>query len=325
MTLTRAGFLRGLGVLSLGGVNLGGRRLIAGDRPADPSSDREGEAVFHARDGERRKGLSVRDIGNGLVVVTSPVRGLRLEDVDVVNAYRVLEVNGRNAALTHFQVRRVRARRLERGLSRVAGRSAHGRFEDVHADGERQIGDPFGVGFALAGEASDITYRRCSARNFWAALDPERYRNGDGFSDERGNRSIRYLDCEAWDNTDAGFDLKSADCAVDRCTAGRNGRNFRFWSPIAAGRLTSLHPVLRGGRSRPAHVWVDGKSRPTVVIEHLTVRGETDAPVLLVENGPAVVVINSHDVSVPKGAPIVVGGHPDLQVVWRTGKPASGA
>lgn len=321
MSLTRAEFVAGV----LAAAAVPGRRSIRGDRPENPMSGDEGASVFEGRSGARHRRLSVRNIGNGLVRVTGRVSDLSLEDVDVVNAYRVLEVHGPQAALTDFTLSRIRARRLERGLSRIGGQSTRGRFEDVHADGEQQIGDPFGVGFALADEASDITYRRCTARNFWAALDPDRFRNGDGFSDERRNRRIRYLDCEAWDNTDAGFDIKSADSSVDRCTAGGNDRNFRFWSPIKVGKVTSVTPVHRGGRSRPAHVWVDGKSRPTITIERLVVRGETQVPVLLVENGPAVVVIDSHDVSVPRGTPINVGGHPDLQIVWRSGKPTAGS
>src|SRR3546814_15231666 len=110
-------------------------------------------------------------------------------------------------------------------MTRIRYGSHHGTIEDVVASGSAQ-GDLYCVGFQLDDQAHDITYQRVEAHGFRETNRPNTsYWNSDGFSDERGNRAIRYLSCTATDCTDGGFDLKSADMFLENRSEERRVGN----------------------------------------------------------------------------------------------------
>lgn len=125
------------------------------------------------------------------------------------------------------------------------------------ADSQFLEGD-FAVGFDVENSSHDIEFRDCIARrNLYK--DPK-YWNGDGFKSENETENIRWLRCAAFDNADAGFDIKSPGAVLDQIIASGNGRNIRIWSPREA-RLTNILSTQsrrHGGEGSPSGLWVQG-------------------------------------------------------------------
>lgn len=276
----------------------------------------DGEQVYRVQSNRRYNGIRAKDVGNGLFLIDTPVRRVDITNVRVTDAYRVIENSARDdgdgdASCTGLSVSNIRATGLRRGLARLRYASRDIRFRDIHAEGVVQTGSTdLPVGIALDGEASDVAFERCVMRGFRWQRKERQYWNGDGFSTERGNREIRFSHCAAWENSDAGFDLKSTETVLDDCIAGRNARNFRLWSDINATRLTSIEPTKMGGIGDTNHFSLLAPktvgAEPLVIrIAHLVVRSERGWPIFDVHDGNARIYIESHDIQVPKGTPLV--------------------
>ena len=273
-----------------------------------------GEPVYVVRSGRSYRGVRARDVGNGLFVINEPVRNVRISEVRVAGGYRVIENTATPdlvaAGIAGLHVRGARASDLERSFARIRYDSHDGVIEDVSASGMLTTGStdlPVGIGFADT--AHDFRIERCFMRHFqWKRRDNQ-YWNGDGFSTERGNARFLFRQCAAWDNSDGGFDLKSTETTLDDCISGRNARNFRLWSSIRATRLISLDPIKIGGIGDTNHFSImaaKGASEPLLIyIEHLVVKSDRGWPIFDVHNGPAKIIIGSHDIQVPPGTPLV--------------------
>jgi hypothetical protein len=274
----------------------------------------EGEPVYVVRSGAAYSGVHARDVGNGLFVIRDSVRGVRISDIEVAGGYRVIEntavPRGAGADCVGLRVRGARASDLRRSFARIRYGSHDGVIEDVTASGVLTVGaHDLPVGIAFADSAHDFRLERCTMRGFRWKRGDNKYWNGDGFSTERGNSRILFRQCAAWDNSDGGFDLKSTQTVLDDCISGRNARNFRLWSSIRATRLTSLDPRKIGGIGDTNHFAImaaQGLRVPLVIhIEHLTVKSDHAWPIFDVHDGPARIIIGSHDIQVPPGTPLV--------------------
>lgn len=284
-----------------------------------PGGGGEGQ---RARSGLVIRGKKFADLGNGAVLVDQPVDGLIVEDVEARNLYRFLENTAAKGAppapMSHFVLRRITARDLERGMTRIRHTSHDGLIEDVIAYGGTN-GANYCVGFALDDEAHDIIYRRVQAHGFAESARPrDKYWNGDGFTDERGNRAIRYLDCVATDCSDGGFDLKSTDVLLAGCTARGNKRNYRLWGSGRLERCRSENPKWHGGVGGPAHFSFHGP-QARYVIDRPVVRADPSnkAPVFLFDTkAPAVIEIHNADIDAP-GAPLMIAGGQQIpKIKW---------
>lgn len=272
--------------------------------------DGKGEGL-RARSGLIVRNSSFVNLGNGAVRVNRATDGLVIESCQGSDLYRFLENTASDrsvpASLTRFTLRKTSASGLQRGMTRIRYASHGGLIEDVIARASSNPAD-YCVGFALDDSAHDIIYRRAEAHGFAVRnLPRDKYWNGDGFSDERGNRAIRYLACIATGSSDGGFDLKSAAVLLAGCTARGNKRNYRLWG---SGRLTncrSENPRQRGGTGKPAHFSFHGGSA-RYVIDRPVVRADprNSAPVFLFNNDkPAIVEIRNADIEAV-GAPLIV-------------------
>ena len=292
-------------------------------RMADTSSRRvpnavpiaaNGEPVYYVQSGGVYRGVRARDVGNGLFVIREPVHNVRIGDIRVQGGYRVIENTAAPdlvaAGCVGLRVRGARASDLERSFARIRYDSHDGVIEDVSASGMLTTGaTDLPVGIAFADTAHDFRIERCFMRGFqWKRRDTQ-YWNGDGFSTERGNARFLFRQCAAWDNSDGGFDLKSTETVLDDCISGRNARNFRLWTSMRATRLISLDPIKIGGTGDTNHFSImaaQGASEPLIIyIEHLTVKSDRGWPIFDVHNGPAKIIIGSHDIQVPPGTPLV--------------------
>ncbi len=132
---------------------------------------------------------------------------------------------------------------------------------------------PFGFMIEEKEENHDITFRNCVSQNNIQARDSGDYWNGDGFVAEKTAYHIRYINCQAYDNADGGWDDKSRAPVLENCIAFRNKRNFRFWNingsddePARMINCIGGYAVSPGGSGSQAGVWTSGD----VSIEHCT-------------------------------------------------------
>ncbi|MBC9031000.1 hypothetical protein IAG41_01210 [Sphingomonas sp. JC676] len=275
----------------------------------------DGEPVYVVRSGAAYRGVHAHDVGNGLFVIRNDIAGLQLDDIEVTRGYRVIEnkadAPGQTASCVGLRLRGARATELRRSFGRFGYASHDGLIQDVTASGVLTTGPhDLPVGIAFKDEAHDFRLERCTMRGFRWQREPKQYWNGDGFSAERGNARLTFHQCAAWDNSDGGFDLKSTETLLDDCTSGRNARNYRLWSNIRATRLTSVDPQKTGGIGDTVHFALMGPKAPdaeplVIHIEHLVVRSSRQWPLFDVHDGRVRLIIDSHDIQVPAGTPLV--------------------
>jgi hypothetical protein len=253
-------------------------------------------------------------VGNGLVVLDRPTSGVVMDDVRVDGGYRVIENTGIDraaAGVVGLRVSNVTATNLRRGFARIRYDSRDGVFSDVTASGVLTTGaHDLPCGIAIADDASDFRFERCTMRGFQWKRNDRQYWNGDGFSAERGNRRLLFRACAAWDNSDGGFDLKASDSMLDDCISGRNARNYRLWSSINASRLTSIEPNKVGGIGDTVHFALMGAKAPggapiVIRIAHLVVKSAHGWPIFDVHDGPVRIIVDSHDIQVPAGTQLI--------------------
>lgn len=295
-------------------------RDFAGFRSPTGAKEQGGEGVRVTSDTILKK-CNFRNLGNGAVRVWKNTDKLTIEDCKGNNIYRLLEVTASNksgqASLTNFTLRRITARNLEHGLTRIRYNSRFGIIENVSAYG-RPTCDLFCVGFQLDDHAQAITYERVEAHNFRERTRPsDEYWNGDGFSDERGNRAIRYSNCLATGCSDGGFDLKSKGVVLENCTARANKRNYRLWGDGILRHCRSENPIRYGGTGSPAHFSFHGQARH-FVLDRPIVRAAAGnkAPVFLLEAKKRVTLeIRNADIYAPS-APLFKVDGPRPKIIW---------
>lgn len=187
----------------------------------------------------------------------------------------ISDVTGQAAAptLTNSTIKRIRGIGCSKPWIRERGNSNAILHEDCVIDLRRIDGDSFGVGFSLDDRsnssdpvlalegAHNIQYVRCFAYNAHMTDLSTSYWNADGFSNERGNYDIDYIDCQAWGCTDGGWDFKGRNVRLIRCIAGDNKRNFRIWPEgVYMEDCESRAPRIRGGSGGSRHIWLSGGS-----------------------------------------------------------------
>lgn len=274
----------------------------------------DGEPVYVVRSGAHYNAVRAHDVGNGLFVIRDDVRDVQIANIAVTRGYRVIENTAArkdgSADCVGLRVRVARATGLTRSFARIRYDSHNGLLQDINAEGALTTGaHDLPVGIAFADTAHDFTLERCIMRGFRWRRGDRQYWNGDGFSAERGNARLLFRRCSAWDNSDGGFDLKSTDTVLDDCVSGGNARNYRLWSSIRATRLTSIEPNKLGGIGDTNHFAImagrDGHAPPMIHIDHLRIRSTRRWPIFDVHDGPARIIIGSHDIQVPPGTPLV--------------------
>ena len=271
----------------------------------------EGPEVFKLLRGASHVKFShfaFRDIGNGAFRVAGAVSNVTIEDCAFENIYRFFENTAGDgeghASIDGFVLRRCRGSQVERGFLRVRYNSRNGVIEDCAAQGTTNVGGRIPVGCALDDRASDITYRRCVMSGF-QQLNGGEYWNGDGFSDEPDNSSIRYEACEARGATDGGFDCKSRDVVLTDCVAEDNKRNFRIWSDRATlANCTSRDPNFRGREANenasPCHIWIGGEENIDITIDNLTISDHDATPIIEFNHDVGVVKIRGVSINSPR-------------------------
>lgn len=134
------------------------------------------------------------------------------------------------------------------------------------------------------------------------------FNNGDGIAVERGYHDGTISDAYSAFNSDAGYDIKSPTFSLDRVVSDHNRRNYKFWADQTHGTITSIEPG-QPGSGAPAHVQLLGSPSTirTLHLAHLIARSSNLTPVFVIENGPWIVTVDSCELHLPAGTPLLVG------------------
>lgn len=241
--------------------------------------------------------FDARNVGEGVVSVekrNAVMTGLRLEQGVVADTGRVLNMPYSDAQLDGFTVRGVHGTGLDSFLRLKVARN--GLVEDCSGVGAAKPINGFPSGcFTGDGATADITYRRVRMDGFAQFPVPSGYWNGDGFADEELGTGMRYLQCSAKGNADAGIDTKSTAVEVVEFVAEGNGRNFRLWGSGSLTDCVSKDP-------RKCHIWAGGATRlGNYTITRPVFIGGSTKPHLQVDAGREGCVITIVDPVLPPG------------------------
>jgi hypothetical protein len=193
------------------------------------------------------KDLRFQDTRQNLILFGHPdcsdsVHCKNLKKESISSRIRIEKVNGLRYSKRHI--------RLTHGIFDV-------RVLDSFADSQFLDGD-FAVGFDVENPSHDISFRGCIARR--NLYKDSIYWNGDGFKSENETKKIRWIRCAAFDNADAGFDIKSPAAFLDHVNASGNGRNIRIWSQrkTRLKHIFSTNARRHGGEGAPSGLWIQG-------------------------------------------------------------------
>lgn len=177
--------------------------------------------------------------------------------------------------------------------SSVTGMEKHGvRLKDgmehvtisnvtVDAGGQAWDGERFHIGFAVdAVDGSNAPNRYISYYNTVAqnAYDDygSNYWNGDGYTTERYNEYIYYYGAKAFNNTDAGFDVKSDHVYFYNTVAMGNSRNYRIWSrndAVMDNIVSAWGYSAKSGSNGGTGIWLNTDA--VVTINNATIHNVT--------------------------------------------------
>jgi hypothetical protein len=256
--------------------------------------------------------------------------GVRLSHLDITRVREGLTLEGMTDPKARFATRDItisdctvtiytkRGIRIRDGISDL-----HIQRVAVDAGGKEWFREAFPIGFQVDSEwnmpeCRDITFADCTASGNWHPAGKD-YWNGDGFCAERHVRGVKYIRCRAFNNTDGGWDDKSANPVLIGCVSLRNKRNYRFWSkpgPACLQNCVGAYAVdyrsgnpgiglwqAKGSYVQAEHstfyangtaVRVEADGNPTrCELSHCILAGEKDAKLFSVESGGEVSKTNT--------------------------------
>jgi hypothetical protein len=235
--------------------------------------------------------------GEPYVELKGVVQNAVIGPFSVANVFRAIE-SDKTVKIRNLAINGVTASMLQRDGIRIRGDAAGINIRNFRLAmrATPQSGRNLPIGIAVQ-EGQDISIADGSISGFRMIAVPGEYTNGDGIAAERPVTGLSIARVRAFDNSDGGFDLKSSATTLDQLVAERNGRNYRFWRTVQAGRLTSVDP-------RNAHIWLARGAQ--VRINQLSATSRSTAPLIRVE-GPASIVVASCQLRLPAGTRLVAG------------------
>lgn len=234
--------------------------------------------------------------GPAVIHLKGVVENKVIGPLNVVGQYRIVE-SAKNLVTRNLRIQGVTGTDLQRDGIRLRGDIEGATIENFRLVMRRQPQSPpqLPTGIAIA-SGRGIRISDGEVAGFQMVRVPGKYTNGDGIAAERPVHDLSISRVVSRNNSDAGFDLKSSPTTLDQLRAENNGRNYRFWSRVEAGTLTSVEP-------RGAHIWAANSAR--VHIKRLVARSSTRAPLVQIERGGQV-VIDQCELRLPPGTRLVV-------------------
>jgi hypothetical protein len=126
-------------------------------------------------------------------------------------------------------------------------------IEDVIGNSGWQTDDnfPAGIRTGSGSATTNVEIYRTTYFNCYEDLGSGNFAQGEGFNNERGDTDWYLEDCESYNNSDAGCDMKGERLHFKTCNFHDNRRNWRLWG------TGNVLENCTGGRVR---YWVSGDS-----------------------------------------------------------------
>ncbi len=286
--------------VSASGVSEDGATMVGRRGDSQNPKRARGSEIFRLLPGADHllfENLNFQDIGNGAFRIGGDIKDLVIDRVTGRDVMRLVETRPSGtlttASVTGFVLRRSRISGFSRGAVRLAGNSQGILIEDVVGDGQMQPNTSFAMGVHLKDSVHDVMIRRVvMGGSADGRKRPDKYWNGDGFATEDGVYNVTFVDTEASDNDDGGYDLKSSATRLIRTRAYGNKRNYRFWSKgIEVEDCVARDPYKRGGSGNQAQVYVTSGASVTMTGCVLT-DNSSDTTVYQVSEGSQLRVID---------------------------------
>jgi len=235
---------------------------IVGDRPTRTGTGSAGNDFIRLQDYVENiviEKLNLQNFARGIVATGGHNEGIVIHSIWADNIRQfasILSRSGRNSS-NDWHIRRCHLTGISRRAIRAEGLH-DSTFLDIYADckdqrNRRHDGD-WPLLFHADADAHDLRFERCCGANAHQA--GQNYDNGDSFTTEERTRRIRFLDCIAYQPSDAGFDLKGRGHDLKRCYVERAGnRAYRIWGE------SELHQCMAeeqgNAKGDNAAIWVN--------------------------------------------------------------------
>jgi Ca2+-binding RTX toxin-like protein len=259
--------------VTIRGIDHNGNSMAArftGSRPTEwKAGDAAGNELFKLGTGADHlqfRDLQIDNVGSAFRA-TADISDLHIEDVGSNNVRRFFEnyasASGGTATINGLVIRDVAVNGFSRNAIRLQYDTNNVTIENVYANGGGQVGDDLPAGVHLDGTVHHVTLKGVIVENVQSISGS--YRNGDGFSTERGVYDVRFIDTVARGNSDGGYDLKSEATTLLRAVSEENARNYRLWGSATLIDSIGRNPVWRGGSSEQNQIWLDTAANVTVI------------------------------------------------------------
>ena len=266
---------------------------VVGDRPAHTGSGSAGNDFLRLQDGVENiviEQLNLQNFARCFVAEGGHNESVIVQSIWADNLRQfasILSKQGHNSS-NDWHIRRCHLTGVSRRAIRAEGLHDSD-FIDIYADCKDQqdqlhSGD-WPLLFHAEADAHDLKFERCCGVNPHQPGDS--YDNGDSFATEDRTRRIRFINCVAYQASDAGFDLKGQSHELQRCYAERVGnRAYRIWGE---SELQQCMAEAQGeAKGDNAAIWVnDG----TAIISEFT--GKDMACPIAIDGSGSVRISNS--------------------------------
>ncbi|HWA48261.1 MAG TPA: cadherin domain-containing protein [Dongiaceae bacterium] len=262
--------------------------------------------------------MNIGNVGNGAFRIAADIQNLTIRDVDATNVGRFVEnyVSGTatTASVDGLTIQNVDIAGYSTNAVRLQYDSHDIVIQNVTGDSQRQNGGLYVSGILMAGTVHDVLLSQVEMRNSFGRGSSTDYWNGDGFTTERGVYNVRFEDTVASGNTDAGYDLKSANTTLVRALAEGNNENYRLWTDsITMTDSTSRDPFHYGGVGSLSHVWL--ASGAVVTLDHFEF-SDSITPQVLFNLGQSGATLRLIDTVVPPEYEELIKAYKDSQIIF---------
>jgi len=261
------------GDVTIKGVSSSGADMMATlvSNRADKYSPKAeaGEEVFRLLDGAshlRFENMAFEDVKTAFRLA-GDIRDVSLSHMTADNIDRFvynLETDGGGATVSGLVIRDVDVTGFAKAVVSLRYDTNNVLIEDVSGDSRQIDGSNFATGVQLEGTVHAVVIKDTRMGNVRDTVND--YWNGDGFATEEDVYDVAFINTYAYNNTDAGYDLKSSKTTLINAVAEGNTRNFRLWADDAVlENVTGINPRYHGGDStNPSNVWLAANARVTI-------------------------------------------------------------
>jgi Ca2+-binding RTX toxin-like protein len=230
----------------------------------------QGQEVFRLLDGAdhlKFENMNFQDV-NTAFRLAGTLEGISLEHMKADNinrfVYNLVTGTATSATVSDLTIKDVDVSGFAKAVVSLRYDTNNVVIEDVTGDSQHIDGSNFATGIQLDGTVHSVIVKDTKMGNITDTVN--RYWNGDGFATEKDVYDVAFINTYAYNNTDAGYDLKSSKTTLINAVAEGNTRNFRFWAAdTVLENVTGLNPVYHGGSSTlPSNIWLAANAKVTV-------------------------------------------------------------